>query len=76
MQTYWEIKALIKEINKGIGLILCCCVSVSLPYYATWSAVTYFKESVHAVTLLHVYGFFIVFFLALALAADVNKKVL
>lgn len=69
------IKSLIKEINRAVGMILCCCVSVSLPYYATWSAVTYFKENVHPITLLHVYGFFFVFFFALAFAAEVNKKV-
>ncbi|XP_035706503.1 uncharacterized protein LOC118435150 [Folsomia candida] len=74
LRKYWMIKSLLKDVNKAVGLILCCCVSVSLPYYATWSAVTYFKENVHSVTLLHVYGFFIVFFLTLILAADINKK--
>lgn len=75
LRKYWMIKSLLKDINGAIGLMLCCCVSVSLPYYATFFAVTYFNESVHFITLLHVYGFFIVFFLALTLAADINKKV-
>jgi hypothetical protein len=69
------MKRLLQELNRAIGLLLCCCVSVSLPYYAAWTGVTYFESYVHPVTLLHVYGFFLLFFIALTLAADINKKV-
>lgn len=65
----------IKNLNRAMGMLICACVSVSLPYYAAWIGMSIFESNVHPVTLVRVYAFFIIFFLALSLAADINKKV-
>lgn len=76
LKKYTILRKFIKNLNRAMGILICACVSVSLPYYAAWIGMSIFESNVHIITLIRVYAFFLIFFLALSLAADINKKVL
>jgi len=64
-----------KTVNDGSGLVFLCCIGISLPFYASWTAVQFFEDEIDWFETVHFYVYFVTFLGVLTLAASVNKRV-
>ncbi|XP_035705873.1 uncharacterized protein LOC118435014 [Folsomia candida] len=74
LDKYDNLKAFINNVNNATGLVFLCCIGISLPFYASFTAVLFFEEKIDWFETIHFYVYFITFLIVLTLAANINKK--
>ena len=71
LTQYEVLKSLVRAVNGITGVFFLCVISTSIPFYVLWAANSYFN--IH--NSIHFFIYFGLFFILLAIAADMHAKV-